>query len=328
MNTRLCIARFLKRELTASRALPVFFSLIIVGCAGTDTTPVSSIVNPVSQASTSGLREAPAVRVTADKASYKRALYIMDGDTNKPIKILSNTYYRELGSISDGGGPLAESLDQFGNLYVANVLAQNVTEYAPGETSPSFTYNAQMNIPLGVTVDRQGNVYELDNGVSFPFLNEYFRNVNQVSQSCPLAYTPQAAAVDASGDVFLATLLGIYEFSGGLSGCHLTFLNSILANDIVLDSNNNLIVSEYSANAIEVLAPPYANVSRTIGSGFIAAYGLSINKKNKLVYVADAQADTVTVINYQTGQNVKILNGASYGISNAAGVVDAPNAVY
>lgn len=312
-------------------ALAVFVGLGLSGCAGTSVTP-----GPSAASGAALYQRAPALRAKHDKASYKRALYI--ADLSRPnVKVLTNTYYRDLGVITNGiSQPLAESMDKLGNLYVANFSIGSslgdVTEYAPGGTSPSFTYNANMNFPAGVTVDRHDNVYEADSNVYGPgSINEYFQGVNAVSQSCsvPNYDQPSGVAVDASGDVFVASYNGIYEYNGGLSGCSPTLLNSIPTNAIVVDSNNNLIISEVSPRAVGLLEPPYYNIiSSTIGSGFSAPTGLSINKKNKLVYVADLANNTVTVINYQTGQNVKVISGASYGIEKTQAVVDAPNAVY
>src|SRR5271155_2097172 len=65
-------------------------------------------------------RDAPTQPAKPDKASYLKALYIGDGFTHS-IKILSDTYYHELGVITNGiAFPIAESMDQRGNLYVAN----------------------------------------------------------------------------------------------------------------------------------------------------------------------------------------------------------------
>jgi hypothetical protein len=88
-------------------------------------------------------RDAPAVRGKPDKASFKKALYAADANADV-IKILSNTRYRQLGVITNGiSHPIGESMDQRGNLYVANLGGANdVTEYAPGGTSPLFTYSA------------------------------------------------------------------------------------------------------------------------------------------------------------------------------------------
>ena len=94
---------------------------------------------------------------------------------------------------------------------------------------------------------------------------------------------------------------------------------------LALDANNNLIFPWGSS--VYVIDPPYSAVTTTIGSGFSAPSGVSLNKKNKLLFVSDTGTNLVTVINYQTGATVKQL-GLPYGISQANGVADGPNAVY
>lgn len=323
----------------SARFLAVFASLAVAGCAGANITPGPFAANPASQAGhftplVAMHQAAPALRIKPDRRSYKRALYIVDFADNKPIKILTNTNFHELGSIPDGGKPVGATIDQHGNLYVANNGAQSVTEYVPGDTSPSFTYNVNMHFPIAVAVDRLGNVYEVDFNGSSPLVNEYFQGVNELSQSCSApGVVADGITVDASGDVFLATRDGIYEYIGGLSGCNATLVNSSLVNvgGMAMDSNSNLIVSNpinaYYGN-VAVLDPPYSSISRTIGPVFGDPFSVSINKNNKLVYVSDVLYNTATVINYQTGQTVKVLNGATYGISILWSVVDAPNAVY
>jgi hypothetical protein len=67
--------------------------------------------------------------------------------------------------------------------------------------------------------------------------------------------------------VFLGTQDGTFEYIGGLTSCNPTVLNPMITSAIVLDSNDNLIVSDLVTSAVEVLDPPYATVSKTIASG-------------------------------------------------------------
>lgn len=306
-------------------ALAVFVGLAVAGCSGTSVTPGPSLTNPALRSVASG-------RVKADKASYKRALYVADTVSNS-VKILSNTYYRELGVITNGiAGPLGESIDRQGNLYIANA-GGDVTEYAPGGTSPSFTYSASLTIPFSVVVDRHGSVYVANEGMyGGGSINEYFQGFNSVAKSCPVPRgDPQGVAVDAHSDVFVSVGFGIYEFSGGLSNCTPTFLSALQytpISQLAVDSNSDLIVGAGLYYSAYVIAPPYSTVTRTIGSqGNI--YGVSLSKKNKLLFAAypSVYGGYVLVYNYQTGELITTL-GLSYGISNATVAVDAPNAVY
>ncbi|MBV9262816.1 MAG: hypothetical protein JO324_00740 [Candidatus Eremiobacteraeota bacterium] len=263
-----------------------------------------------------------------------KALYVAEL-SNGVVKILSNTYYRELGTITTGiTAPVAATLDQLGNLYVANQSPGSIAEYAPGATSPSFTYTAGITTPFGVAVDNHGNVYEVDATGS---INQYFQGFDHVAQACSVPGSGTAAVgvtVDSNNDVFVGDYNGsfatIQEYQGGLHGCNPTAF-SFGVNGVAtfaMDKNADLIFSDpLSGGGVFVVAPPYTSITRTIGSGFVQPLGVSLNKKNTLAFVADAKTGTVTVVNYQTGTNVTVL-GPEHGITAAYGVVDGRNAVY
>lgn len=303
-------------------------SVAVAGCAGSNVTPGGPIANQAPQAVPSRLgRAVPAFRVSPDKDPFKNALYVADNN-NDVITILANKNYRVLGTITDGiSNPVSEAMDKRFNLYVANLSGADVTEYAPGTTSPSFTYNRNMEDPLDVAVDRRGNIYESDDNGN---IQQYTHDSNFVTMSCPYVSGSYASglAVDANGDVFASYPgLGIYEYTGGLSGCNPTKLNDFTAYSIALDSNNNLVCTGGYAGTVFVLDPPYTTVTRTIGSGLKDPTAASLNKKNKFVFIADYGNKDVVVFKYETGAFVKEL-GAAHGITGASAVVDAPSAVY
>jgi hypothetical protein len=87
--------------------------------------------------------------------------------------------------------------------------------------------------------------------------------------------------------VFASTTFGYYEFIGGLTSCYAVFLPSLNHDynsfGLALDASGNLIASTAFAYVSAcVFAPPYYDIVRTIGSQ-IGDYGLSLNKKNKLL---------------------------------------------
>lgn len=314
------------------RALIALFAFL-AGCSGGSGSTITSIPLPGDLGSLRTIHQsAPARRVKSDKAPFLRAIYVADLSENI-IKILTNTYYHELGTITNGiTSPGALSLDQFGNLYVAN--ATNVTEYPPGGAYPSFTYDSTLGGPNGVAVDSHGNVYEVDGATGY--INQFFQKVNVVNERCPSPpseFAVGGVAVDKNGDVFVgyagAVSGEIVEYQGGLQNCTATVLGvSVLyPGSLALDSSNDLIIADLVSGTVDVANPPYSTITRTIGAGFASPSGVSVNRKNKLAFVSDYFNRNVTVINYQTGANIKVL-GSTNGITAANGVVDGPNAVY
>jgi hypothetical protein len=260
-----------------------------------------------------------------------RDLYVTDPFYND-VEILANGTYKNVGYISSGiNGPNGDFLDKKGNLYVAN-SGVNIVEYAPGGTSPSFTYNASMLDPEGVSVDGAGNVYEADYAGSF--VNEYPQGSNVVLHTCPVA-NPEGVAVDASGDVFVDTYMGnIFEYIGGLIKrghpyrCQPTTLGVTLGfgGGMVLDINNDLVVCDQGARAVDIIDPPYSSITRTLGSGYELPYHVTLNKSNALAFVSDSSLYEVFVYDYKTNTLVTTL-GSGNGLVAPYSAVDGPNAV-
>jgi hypothetical protein len=252
------------------------------------------------------------------------------------LDILKNKTYKQVGGISDGlEGADGDFLDLQGNLYVANWSGVTIAEYAPGGESPSFTYSASMTDPVNVTVDTHQNVYDAD--YSGEAVNEYAQQSNTVTESCDPGGEVEGVAVDKHNDVFVSyniyttkvTGAQIAEYKGGLAGCSETVfsLDLAFAGGMVLDKKGNLVVCDQGNSVVDVIPPPYTSVSRTIGSGLSDPFHVTLNKSNKLAFVTDLSNDDVEVIDYRTGSVVRTL-GTSQGLTNPAGAVDGPNAVY
>lgn len=293
----------------------------LCGCAGGSGNPT-----PTTNGAPAQLPKAP-----TNPAQYAglRALYVLDFATTV-VDVLKNKGYRELGSISDGGTPEDVALDKLGNVYIANATPGKVDVFAPKGTSPSFTYNAGMSSASVVNTDAHGNVFEGDGNGS---INEYYQGVNTVLYTCALPSFPGGIAVDSGNDVFVSIPLDneIVEYAGGLRGCSPTTLPITLtnANGIAVDKDGDLIVCVPGASSVDVIEPPYTSVTRTIGSGWIAPWTVSLSRDEKYAYVTDinhARA-LVEVVNYATGGNVTSIGGGN-GLVEPLAAVDGPNSVH
>lgn len=309
---------------------------LLPGCTGSQSS--NAIVPPPSPGnapaqSHAGSKLPPAID-NAGKYKGLHDLYVIDSKT-EAVDLLKNKTYREAGAITTGlSGPIAETLDKLGNLYVANLGNSTMTEYAPGQTTPSFTYSSGISLPFVVAVDAHGNVYE-GNGDGFGTINQYFQGVNSVLQSCSVGsgYV-YGIAVDPSNDVFVSFFTGasdkIVEYVGGLTGCNGTTLSPTFADaaQMVMDKKDDLVVVDDGNQSIDIIAPPYTAVTGSFGSSVLHnPVSVTLSRDNKLAFVADAQLGEIFVFNYQTQSVVTTLGGGN-GIAFPYEAVDGPNAVY
>lgn len=322
----------------------IMLSAGLAACAGSTTTgayvpPAVALARqaPAAQsAQSSGSGVSPGV-----KPEELKDLYVTDYLDNA-VKILKNGSYRDAGAITAGvNWPTGIFLDKRGNLYVANTFGASVTEYRPHATTPAFTYSANMVNPFMLAVDAHGNVFESDNNGSYGQINEYFQGINATVASCTPGQNSggnagvYGVAIDAKGDVFVDYRLPggvtgtLAEYPGGLQRCSQTTFPLTVSGPagIAIDANGNILLAEAQGGVVDVIAPPYSSITRTIGSGFSAPVDVKLSKDNTTAFVADGQNNTVTMVNYQTGSNVTVL-GAQNGLSNVNGAVDGPNAIY
>jgi len=257
-------------------------------------------------------------------------LYVAEYHDNV-VAILKNGTWNHVGSISNGiVGPQGSWVDASGNLYVVNLSGQNIVEYKNGAKSPTFTYDARMYNPINVTTDAEGNVYEADSDGFF--LNEYPQMKNALIARCSVRHThnPVAVAVDKQGDVFVL-FIGrsgyVAEYKGGLRGCSKVKLGVALdyPTGMVLDSRNNLIIADDGADSIDIVKPPYAKISGTVGTGYYGPFDVKINKKNDRIYVTEQETD-VKVVSYPGGTLLATLDSAN-GLGEPISAVDADNFV-
>jgi hypothetical protein len=189
-----------------------------------------------------------------------------------------------------------------------------------------------------VTTDADGNVFEADELLG---VNEYHQGSNTVVATCPqVGDGERGVAVDANGDVFASystsgSAGAIVEYTGGLAGCSKTVLGVSLGvpGALVLDKRANLVVCDETNEAVDIIAPPYSQISSHLGGGqrppslqYEMPVAVSINKNNTLAYVTDWVAHKVDVVTYPAGGAFAQV-GSGNGLSFPTGAVDGSNYV-
>ncbi|MGC1381863.1 MAG: hypothetical protein WA814_12675 [Candidatus Baltobacteraceae bacterium] len=264
------------------------------------------------------------------KAKVEKDLFV--SDFGGEVIALKNKTYQEVGTITQGLSD-ADGLwtDSKGNLYVANATGPNVLEYKAGAGSPTCTYSSGLVDPINVTTDSAGNVYVADfNDLQTPgYVDEFPQCSNTVSKKFSVDSGPEGIAVDKQGNLFVSYFGqnggNFEEFKGGSSTP--TALGAFVGSPggLVLDKHGNLIADDQEGT-IDVIAPPYGSATVLV-SGLSGPFHCSLNKKEALLFNANAAAGTVTVYKYPSGSLVTTL-GSGNGITGAAGVSDSPNAVF
>lgn len=252
--------------------------------------------------------------------------------TSEVVAALDTRTWKEQYAITDGvANAIQDWVDANGNLYLANLGGPNITEYAPGATSPTFTYDSEMEEPVDVKTDSMGDVYEADQLTAT--VNEYAQENNTVLASCSiLRAIVESVAVDKSGDVFVAyqedKAYGkgrVIEYPGGLSGCRSNLLGVTVGfvRSIALDRKNDLVLCDLTGGTVDVVRPPYAKVKRTLGYAFSSPTSVHINKQGDRAYVADDYENTL-IVRYPSGSLLKEL-GSQQGFESTGAAVDSRN---
>jgi DNA-binding beta-propeller fold protein YncE len=190
-----------------------------------------------------------------------------------------------------------------------------------------------MDLTVGVTTDKSGNVYE---AAGSGYVSEYAQGIQEATAMCSPGGHVQGVAVDRRGDVFVTNFFlassgsTIVEYEGGLelSHCNGTVLPMRFLDPagIVIDQQGRLLVCDPERGVIDVIPHPYTSIAGTLGSGFLKPVTISVNKAGTQAYVADAELSRLFVLSYPGGSTIATL-GRESGLITPAAAVSSQNYV-
>jgi hypothetical protein len=271
-------------------------------------------------------------RLSPDKAKVDKDLFVSDGGST--VYLFANKTYKPDGTITDG---VSDNdglwVDKAGNLYVANVSPKNVTEYAPGSTSPTCTYSTGLVDPINETTDAKGNVYIVDfNNFNTPgFVDEFKQCGKKVVQQYSVSSGPEGVAIDSKGNLFVSffntNFNGAFEeFPAGKTTGTVLAATVGSPGGLAIDKKGDLIADDQTG-AIDVIAPPYSSATPLV-SGLSDPFHVALSKNEKLLFNANTgNGGTITIYSYPSGKLTKTLD-TSNGFGAVEGVVDSPNATF
>jgi hypothetical protein len=287
-----------------------------------------------------------AIKRGVTPAFTNHVIYLNDSGTNVVDVIKYNHWTTFEGTISSGmngvdGNWVDKPVGGVRHLYVANYINPNITEY---DTAGNlvFTYSTGIADSIGVTTDKNGNVFEADLNYTVSgggYVNEYAQQSNTVMATCSPGGNVEGVAVDKHGNVFVDYNLAsggaaITEYVGGLtaSGCTGTVLPITLgyAGGMVLDKRGELVVCDQigtgSGAVVDIIPSPYTSITGTLGSGWVDPFHVTIDMAGSRAYVTDLGAADVSVLTYPGGSPIATINSTE-GLSQPSSTVDEHNLV-
>jgi hypothetical protein len=305
--------------------------------AGAQSRAASAIAYPNGvdkrYAGTKGSPESRMAPLPEKTGKVDKDLFVSDG--NATVFLLKNKTYAPNGSITSGmSSNDGIWVDKSGNLYVANVGGKNVTEYAPGSSSPSCTYDAGMVDPINVTTDAKGDVFVADfNDLNAPgYVDEFKQCTDKIAQQYSIDKGPEGIAVDSKGDIFVSyfnlNFTGSFvEFPKGKNKPVTLGVTVGSPAGLIIDKKGNLIADDQEG-FIDIIAPPYTSATQLVTSGLSDPLHVSLSKNGKVLFNANAgAAQNVTVYAYPSGKLTTTLD-SSNGLDGVEGVSDSPNTVF
>lgn len=131
----------------------------LAGCSGASTALPAAA--PASMAAAVADRSMDTIAQPDKKKKTSETLFVADNEKSRVLVYNANEKNSPpIRTITSGiSNPNGIAVDASGNLWVANLSSNTVTEYAPNASSPELTLSSGLNQPWDVKVDGFGDVF-------------------------------------------------------------------------------------------------------------------------------------------------------------------------
>ncbi len=199
------------------------------------------------------------------------------------------------------------AIDRSGNLWVPDGRANTTTEYGPNCGSAKLTITDKTGEPADVGFDGKNRVYilNLNNLSGSPTVQFYNATSGKKlgTLSDPSFNILFGIGMDRLGNVFVSNLTSnnignVIEFYGGkMPGTQLSGVALGLPGAPTFDSANNLIISDWFHETIDVFTPPYTG-SPTTAPLEGSSIWCKLNHPETHLYCGDADFGAIDVYKY------------------------------
>jgi hypothetical protein len=252
----------------------------------------------------------------------QRILFVVDNDEVLLYDPDSSNPSPE-GSITDGvNDPWQVAVDKHGTLYISNL--GTITEYPPGQSSPSLTISSGLSDNTGVAVDSKDDVFAS---------NLYAGTVVAYKPGATTPYEtisgfvdPVALAVNRAGDVYVASVSSnaIDIIPAGTTKVQSSGLSDLVGpNGIAFGRRDTLYVANFgtiqTSSFVAIYKKGSTSPARTITSG-IENLGPGLNgvTDNDMFFQSNQDDD---VVGYKRGQSTPF---SAIAVADPWGIASSP----
>ena len=233
-------------------------------------------------------------------------LFLADYYGNQLVEVPANSGVPMVTLASGLNGPEYLAVDPQGDVYVANVKADQVLRFAAAGGSPATVVSGALGI-FGVNLDSAGNLYvgsSSGGGIGSPsWVTEYPANGSQSHTVLTDTNAPQGMTVDSAGDVFVADSGNIIE-QPAAGGPVKTLASGVLAAAVAVDAQGDVYYTDTLNNKVVKIAAGTGTTS-TVGTGLDLPEGVAVDSAGN-VYVSDTFDDRVVEIPANGGPQVTV----------------------
>jgi hypothetical protein len=320
----------------------VILGLLLAGCSGN--APSASSAIPFTPGNTGALTPQTRDRLTSAQSSsvYVSAFYMTGiADYYMPNKNGHLPYCTISGPSSVNG----IGVDRNGVLWVPQEVPSSghgggtVTSYAPGCGAPGIILMDNSE-PVAIAFGPKGENYVVESPVQGSYIAVFPKGATTPSRelrSSAIGYGAVGGGigVDRQGNVFFGFAYyprgvgpgGIVEFFHGRGHGQLLSVGTAgrPGASITFDDKGNMLVPDFSNAVVDIFAPPYSALTRTIplrGSSFQCA----LNEAEDLLACADKGYEAADLYSYPAGKYKYSFNKGLWGDDDVSGIAFDPSA--
>jgi hypothetical protein len=335
-----------------SVALLSLLAQALAGCSGASSALPGGTSAALPAVAPASVAQMDSAMEPAKKKKSAETLFVSDFAKNKILVFNAAVKNSQpIRTITSGiSGPNGIAVDKTGNLWVANLSAQSVTEYAPNASTPKATLSSGLNQPYDVKVDAFGDVFvaNVATGSSTNFIVEYVPGVSIPVGTWPIAQGMELSGIAldnpnaGGGEMILALEYSgnpDYGYAGGLLKCP-TLGSQLVCSQVpgyTFGETGGIAVAQSALEskpliflAVDQYVPGYDIITQGQSAKQIATGGtpefITLNSTGKDVFVADRFYGRVDEYTYPAGKLVTTFS--SEGDGQLYGVATSPSGSY